>query len=131
MVINIKDKSQFVNGYLRPISALTEAVIIKSNDNKLQCIANNEQGLIIYASYDIDIEEKLVFNIPNVKKLEKVLTFIDSDEVNLNYKGNALGYSDKKLRFKYHFLDDNIIQAPKLSVDKILNLPFLDSFLDF
>ena len=57
MVINIKDKSQFVNGYLRPISALTEAVIIKSNDNKLQCIANNEQGLIIYASYDIDIEE--------------------------------------------------------------------------
>ncbi len=124
MVINIKDKSQFVTGYLRPISALTEAVIIKSNDNKLQCIANNEQGLIIYASYNIDIEEQLVFNIPNVRKLEKVLSFIDSDEVNLTYKSNALGYTDKKLRFKYHFLDDNIIQAPKLSVDKILSLPF-------
>ena len=50
MVINIKNKNQFVTGYLRPISALTDAVIFKTKDNKLECIANNEQGLIIYAS---------------------------------------------------------------------------------
>ena len=73
MVISIKDKSQFVNGYLRPISALTEAIIIKNNDNKLECIANNEQGLIIYASYDIELKDDIVLNIPNVRKLEKVL----------------------------------------------------------
>ena len=28
------------------------------------------------------------------------------------------------MRFKYHFLDDNIIQAPKLSVEKIMSLPY-------
>ena len=123
MVISIKDKSQFVNGYLRPISALTEAIIIKNNDNKLECIANNEQGLIIYASYDIELKDDIVLNIPNVRKLEKVLSFIEGNEVDLEYKSNSLSYKDKKLRFKYHFLDDNIIQAPKLSVSKIMSLP--------
>lgn len=124
MVINIKDKSQFIASYLRPISALTDAVIIKSKDNKLECITNNEQGLILYAAYNLKIQNDLLLNIPNVKKLEKILSFIESEELNLDYKENSLSYKDKKMRFKYHFLDDNIIQAPKLSVDKILNLPY-------
>tara|TARA_R110000851_G_scaffold37409_9_gene96621 strand:+ start:501 stop:1220 length:720 start_codon:yes stop_codon:yes gene_type:complete len=124
MVINIKDKNQFIASYLRPISALTDAVIIKSKDNKLECITNNEQGLILYAAYNLEIQNDLLLNIPNVKKLEKILSFIESEELNLDYKENALSYKDKKMRFKYHFLDDNIIQAPKLSVDKILNLPY-------
>ncbi len=122
MVINIKDKNQFIASYLRPISALTDAVILKTNDNKLECIANNEQGLIVYASYKLDVESDLVFNIPNIKKLEKILSFIEGDEIDLNYKENSLSYKDKKMRFKYHFLDDNIIQAPKLSVQKIMSL---------
>ena len=124
MVINIKNKNQFVTGYLRPISALTDAVILKTKDNKLECIANNEQGLIIYASYDLDVQSDLVLNIPNIKKLEKILSFIESDDIDLTYKENSLSYKDKKMRFKYHFLDDNIIQAPKLSVEKIMSLPY-------
>ena len=124
MVINIKDKNQFIASYLRPISALTDAVIIKSKNNKLECITNNEQGLILYAAYNLEIQNDLLLNIPNVKKLEKILSFIESEELNLDYKENSLSYKDKKMRFKYHFLDDNIIQAPKLSVDKILNLPY-------
>ena len=124
MVINIKNKNQFVTGYLRPISALTDAVILKTKDNKLECSANNEQGLIIYASYDLDVQSDLVLNIPNIKKLEKILSFIESDDVDLTYKENSLSYKDKKMRFKYHFLDDNIIQAPKLSVEKIMSLPY-------
>ena len=123
MVINIKDKSQFIASYLRPISALTDAVIIKSKDNKLECITNNEQGLILYAAHNLEIQNDLLLNIPNIKKLEKILSFIESEELDLEYKENSLSYKDKKMRFKYHFLDDNIIQAPKLSVDKILNLP--------
>ena len=109
MVINIKDKSQFIASYLRPISALTDAVIIKSKDNKLECITNNEQGLILYAAYNLEIQDDLLLNIPNVKKLEKILLFIESEELNLDYKENSLSYKDKKMRFKYHFLDDNII----------------------
>ncbi len=123
MVITIKDKNQFIASYLRPISALTDAVIFKTNDKKLECIANNEQVLIVYASFNLEVDSNLVFNIPNIKKLEKILSFIESNEIDLNYKENSLSYKDKKMRFKYHFLDDNIIQAPKLSVQKIMSLP--------
>ena len=122
MVINIKDKSQLINGFLKPISALTDAVIIKNVNNKLICIANNEQGLILCATYDIELQDTVVLNIPNVKRLEKVISFIEGNEINLDYKSNALSYKDKKIRFKYHFLDDNIIQAPKLSLKKINSL---------
>ena len=68
MIINIKNKNQFVTDYLRPISALTEAIIIKSKNNKLECITNNEQGLIVYASYNLEVEDNLILNIPNVRK---------------------------------------------------------------
>ena len=122
MVINIKDKSQLINSYLRPISALTEAVVIKNVNNKLLCIANNEQGLILCATYNIDLQDSIKLNIPNVKRLEKVLSFIEGNEIALDYKANALSYKDKKIRFKYHFLDDNIIQSPKLSLEKINSL---------
>tara|TARA_R110000765_G_scaffold12785_3_gene39189 strand:+ start:160 stop:879 length:720 start_codon:yes stop_codon:yes gene_type:complete len=124
MIINIKNKNQFVTDYLRPISALTEAIIIKSKSNKLECITNNEQGLIVYASYNLEVENNLILNIPNVRKLEKILSFVELNEIKLQYNENCLSYKDSQLRFKYHFLDDNIIQAPKLSVQKILNLPF-------
>ncbi len=120
MVINIKDKSNFVASYLRPISSLTDAVIIKSIDNKLECITNNEQGLILYAAHNLEIQNDLLLNIPNIKKLEKILSFIESEEVNLEYKENSLSYKDKKMRFKYHFLDDNIIQE-NASSDQIEN----------
>ena len=45
------------------------------------------------------------------KRLEKVLSFIEGENLKLEYRANALSYKDKKIRFKYHFLDDNIIQS--------------------
>jgi hypothetical protein len=122
MVINILDKSQFINSFLKPISALTDAVVIKNVNNKLLCIANNEQGLILCATYGIELEDSIQLNIPNVKRLEKVLSFIEGENLKLEYRSNALSYKDKKIRFKYHFLDDNIIQSPKLSLKKISSL---------
>ena len=83
MIINIKNKNQFVTDYLRPISALTEAIIIKSKNNKLECITNNEQGLIVYASYNLEVENNLILNKPNVRKLEKIKsigTFIKRED---------------------------------------------------
>jgi hypothetical protein len=122
MVINIVNKSQFVNGFLKPISALTESVVIKSLNNKLVCVANNEQGFILCATYNLDMEDTVILNIPNVKRLEKVISFIGHDSFDLKYQSNALSYKDSKIRFKYHFLDDNIIQSPKLSLKKISQL---------
>lgn len=122
MVINIENKSQFVNSFLRPISALTESVVIKNVNNQFICIANNEQGLILCATYNTGITDTIQLNIPNVKRLEKVISFIETDDLKLDYKANALSYKDKKIRFKYHFLDDNIIQSPKLSMNKINSL---------
>ena len=55
MVINIQNKSQFINSFLKPIGALTESVIIKSVNNKLICIANNEQGFILCATYNLSL----------------------------------------------------------------------------
>ena len=122
MVINIQNKSQFVNSFLKPIGALTESVIIKSVNNKLICIANNEQGFILCATYNLDLKDTVLLNIPNVKRLEKVISFIGHDSFDLKYQANALSYKDDKIRFKYHFLDDNIIQSPKLSLKKISEL---------
>jgi len=119
MIIKLKDKNSFINNFLRPISSMSDNVVIKSVNNKLLCLSNNEQGLILCATYNISLEDTIQLNIPNVKRLEKVISFINTTEIDLQYRSNALSYKDKNIRFKYHFLDDNIIQTPKLSLNKI------------
>jgi hypothetical protein len=122
MVINIKDKNNFISNFLRPVGAVSDTAVIKSTQNRLHCITNNEQGVILFATYSINIDGGMQFNIPNIKRLEKVISFIEADNINLEFKSNMLSYKDDKIRFKYHFLDDNIIQCPKLSVEKIEEL---------
>lgn len=122
MVITIEDKNQLIAKFIKPLSSLTESVVIKCNDNRLTCLANNELGVILYATYKIDLEENIQFNIPDVKRFEKIISYINSNKIDLTYKSNALSYKDSNIRFKYHFLEDGLIQTPRLSVEKIESL---------
>jgi hypothetical protein len=127
MKININNKQQFINKFLVPLNKLNENLILKITGNKITCTASTNDGvLILHCAYTIDseVEENCNLNIPNISKLIKVLSCITSDDIQIVYDRNCLQYTSSDIKFKYHLLEDGILVAPAISLDKIKKLDF-------
>ena len=67
-------------------------------------------------------------NIPDIKKLIRVLDIVPANEVSLTINSNNISYSENGYKFRYHVLDDGIIKLPNINVNKINNLEFDTNF---
>lgn len=130
--LKLKNKRDFVNNFLGPISNLNDMCVLKVNEDKITCtIAAADSTIVCKANLDCEAKldtEELILNIPDIKKLVRVLEIIPSNEVELQINENNISYSKDGYRFKYHVLDDGIIKLPNINVDKINNLEFDTSF---
>lgn len=126
MELVLKNKTEFVTRFVKPISNITDTGIVKIQDNQISCITSTPDGLILYASGNIDVStgKTIILNCPDLKRLERILSLLSTETVELNYTGNSLTYNDKKTRFTYHLLENGILNGPSLSVDKIAKLEF-------
>ena len=125
--LTIKNKKDFVSNFLGPVSNLNENCILTLRENTLDCILASADGTIVCkASIEIetDILEEKNLNLPDIKKLVRVIDIIPSDEIKLKINENSISFNDKGYKFKYHLLDDGIIKQPSLNVEKVNKLNF-------
>lgn len=131
MELVIKSKGEFLSKFLKPICNISEAGNLKIQENKITSIsATQDASVILFAQSNIQIntDKPVVLNCPDLRRLERIITLLDSDEVKLNYTGNSLSYNDNKIRFTYHLLENGILNGPSLSADKIAKLEFSIKF---
>jgi hypothetical protein len=129
--LKIKNKKDFVTNFLGPVSNLNDMCVLKINDNKINCIiAAADSTIVCNASFDIeiDVDDSLTLNIPDIKKFVRVLDIIPNDNIELKLNENSISYNKDGYRFKYHLLDDGIIKQPNINVNKINNLNFDATF---
>ena len=129
--LTIKNKKDFVSNFLGPVSNLNENCILTLRENTLDCILASADGTIVCkASIEIetDILEEKNLNLPDIKKLVRVIDIIPSDEIKLKINENSISFNDKGYKFKYHLLDDGIIKQPSLNVEKVNKLNFNTTF---
>ena len=130
MILNITDKDDILNNFLTPISKVVDSVVMEIKKGVIRAlIATNDNTIIVEAFYNdeaINIETKL--NIPDVKKLCRVLQCIEEKAFDLNISSNNISYESNTIRFKYHLYDDNIISVPKLNLAKLDKLTFDGEF---
>jgi hypothetical protein len=67
-------------------------------------------------------------NLPDIKKIIRVLEIIPSTDIELQVNENNISYNENGYKFKYHLLDDGIIKQPSLNVEKIKKLDFNTKF---
>ena len=130
--LKIKNKKDFISNFLGPVSNLNDACILSVMKDKLICTLSSADGTIVNKSEveiesDVNVETKL--NIPDIKKLVRVLEIIPEVEINLKMNENNLSYNDKGYKFRYHLLDDGIIKQPTLNVEKVNKLNFNTKFV--
>lgn len=131
MKLTISDKTNFVNYFLTPISKITNTAVLKIEKNLFtSLISTSDNTIILNAEYsnEKDIDSNITLNIPDVTKLIRILSVIDSKDVELELNKNNISYSSNHIRFKYHLFEDGIIATPKLNVQKLSTLTFDGKF---
>lgn len=130
MNLEIKDKNNFLNSFLIPVSKVTNSAVFKITDKIISTlISTSDNTIILNADYTADTPlGTATLNIPDLSKLTRILSVIDKDSIVLTLDNNSLSYKSEDVRFKYHLFENGIITVPKLSIEKLNSLKFDGEF---
>jgi len=130
MILKITDKDKFFNNFLSPLSRVTDSVVVKIEKDKISSlISTSDNTVIVHSDYKLEgNESSKVLNIPDLKKLCRVISCIEDTSYDLDISSNFIGFNSNSVRFKYHLYDDNIITSPKLNVEKLNQFEFDGKF---
>lgn len=129
--LKINSRSTFINNFLSPIGKLTENTVVKVRNNELNAVSSSNDGTLIVSCslpQQNDVEDTLFLNIPDINKLVKVLGCVETDDIELKFNNNNLEYKSPNVGFKYHLLEDGIIDLPSVDINKIKNIDFTFKF---
>ena len=114
--------------YLEAISKINESTILNaSQDHGLisSLVSSADNTLILYSELSsIRVNYNGSINIPDIKKLTRVVDSIDTKEIKLLINSNNIEYKGKSLKFKYHLYEDGFLTKPSINIDKIKNFNY-------
>jgi len=129
--LKIKNKKDFVSNFLGPVSNLNDACILSIEGNSMSCtLASADATIVCKSTIEVDTDlDNVKLNLPDIKKMVRVLDIIPSNEIELQVNENNISYNKNGYKFKYHLLDDGIIKQPNLNVEKIKKLDINTKFI--
>lgn len=131
MIFNLKNREEFLNNFLAPVGRVADSAVLKLTTNKVSAIiTTSDNTLVVYLEYNnIGFEGQKNLNIPDVKKLCRVLSCIEESNCDLDVSLNNISYTSSDVKFKYHLYEDNIIKTSKqINFDKLADMPFDGKF---
>ena len=130
MILPIKNKDNFIQNFLNPVSRLNSSATLNVCDN-ISTIVHNNSNIFLKAIYDIswdDHPEESTICLPDTVKLIKILSCLDEDNIHLKIEKNHIKYDSKYNRFTYHLFDDSLINSNPFDFNKINNITFDTKF---
>lgn len=119
----IKSKDSCIK-FFDAISKINETVILtvsEKSDYNVTALTSSSDNTLIFFSETNNIEANFTgsLNIPDLKKLTRVLESIPEDNITLKINTNSIEYKSKSLNFKYHLYEEGLIAKPALNINKI------------
>lgn len=122
MIITINEKDNLITKFLNPISnigLLSVLTIDSGTITSLNKTPDNTIVLFAQMPYSGEVSTKINLNVPDVKKLTKILETVDGNSIEFTINNNNLEYKSAHTKFKYHLLEDGIITIPSINLDKV------------
>tara|TARA_A100000172_G_scaffold69752_2_gene49935 strand:- start:117 stop:854 length:738 start_codon:yes stop_codon:yes gene_type:complete len=129
--LKIKNKKDFVSNFLGPVSNLNDMCVLTLYKDKIECtIAGADSTIVCKAATEIesDITDSRTLNIPDIRKLVRVLEIIPEQDIEIKINENNIAYNKNGYRFKFHLLDDGFVKLPNINVEKVNELEFGTTF---
>ena len=123
---------------LKSVNKISESCVIKSDSNGIYTVCSStDNTVILYARSDFEnsVKNTNKINIISIKKLMSGLECLgEENEFSLEYDSNHIKCSNKTgeeeiTQFKYHLVDDSIIQECPIDINKISSLNFDTEFI--
>jgi hypothetical protein len=122
--LSLKDRSEFLK-YLDSVSKISDSAIFNINNKGISClVASADNTLILYSQYNIETDIAATINVPDIKKLYRVIDTIDSKEVDLVINSNNIEYRGDNIKFKYHLYEEGFLSNPSINIEKIKSFVF-------
>jgi hypothetical protein len=136
MNLHLSDSETFLDAYILPLSRVTDSGSLKLETDKVSClVATGDGTIIVYGEYReaiSGITEPITLNVPDIKKLHKLLSLINTKSIDLtidsNSNNNNIAYSSDDMRFKYHLYENGVMKAPTLNMSKLKTINFDGNF---
>lgn len=131
MIIEIDNKTDFVNKFLLPISRINNSCSLKlTRDYLTGLVATQDASVILDSKYKTttEIDDEASLNLPDVSKLIRVMDCIQEESISLKLNNNSISYNKAGIKFKYHLLEDGIISSPKINIEKVKQLDYDTKF---
>lgn len=126
--LKLKSPTDYI-AFLDSLSKVSESAIITvDRDKMLSLVASTDNTLILCAEYETPSSFHTTLNIPDIKKLTRVLDTIDDSDINLVINSNNIEYRGNGVKFKYHLFDEGFLTKPGLNLEKINNFQYDISF---
>lgn len=126
--LKIQKKSDFVE-FIDSISKINDSAIInicEGSPGMLSTIVSSEDNtLILYTETEVIVASgNSKCNIPDLKKLTRIVDSINEEEFNLSVNANNIEYIGDGMKFKYHLYEDGFLSNPSINIDKIKNFNY-------
>ena len=120
----ISVNKDFIN-FIKGLSKINDAAIIAANETQLTCLIGTPDNVTVaYGVFPCSCNFSGFLNISSLSKLIKALDQIPEENFTFVVNNNNLEYKSPSLRFKYHLLDNGIINQPAITIRKVLEYTF-------
>ena len=130
MILPIKNKDNFIQNFLNPISRLDLSATLDINSN-ICTIVHNNSNIFLKAEYKVnwtDHPEQSIICLPDTVKLIKILSCLDEDDIQLKIEENCVKYNSNANRFTYHLFDSSVTKNNAFDFNKIDDITFNTNF---
>lgn len=121
--LNILNRVDWIK-FLESISRINESTILNLKEGSTglvtSLVSSADNTLILYSELSgVSSNYNGTLNIPDIKKLIRVIDSIDTPDLFLTTNNNSIEYKGKSLKFKYHLYEDGFLNKPAINIDKI------------
>jgi len=123
-VLHVKNRNEFLK-YLDSVSKINDSAIFEIKPEGITSLVSSADNTLVLLSEFVTASDfTSTINVPDIKKLYRVLETINEEEIELKINGNNLEYKGKGIKFKYHLFEEGFLSKPNLNVEKIRNFTF-------
>jgi hypothetical protein len=126
------NNNHFKKLFLDQISKVSDNAVVKLENSQLNCITSSSDNSIIFScNLIVKCEDdcKSILNIGDIKKLSRAFDCVNEEDIKFTINNNNIVYKDKNIQFKYHLLENGIINLPKINIQKLESLNFDGEFV--
>tara|TARA_R110002050_G_scaffold30267_6_gene77422 strand:+ start:1764 stop:2477 length:714 start_codon:yes stop_codon:yes gene_type:complete len=123
-MLKIRNKQNF-SQYLDSVAKINDSAIFDIDTNGISCLVSSiDNTLVLYTEFKEEQDISRSINVPDLKKLHRVVDTIDESSFELNINNNNLEFRGKNVKFKYHLFEEGFLTKPGLNLQKIKDFDY-------